>query len=318
MVIIMNYGTCFPITGEIKTECLSVALLQMSVKKPTRSYEDIDENIANLFKWMERTVAGLPGVDFMITPETALHGFSPLAAKLPIKLSDDKFMRIAQKCKELQVWLTVGAIIDKEDGSPVQNGAITFNNQGEMIDVYTKTNPWNPLERNYPGSEIKVYEGPKGAKIATIICADGDYQDTWREAEYKGANVIVRISAYMTPYEKAYEITNRAGAYYNRCYVLATNEVGLDEAYCWFGNSMAVNPDGEVFASAPTGIPWVLKCDVYPGLADKIKTQSLMGYTNYLANHRGGANPLTHKNGRMGLDKSMYSYINGTEENHKC
>lgn len=304
----MNYGSCFPIPGEIKTKCLSVALFQMPVKKAVTKLDDIPTNVAEISKWMRRTVIGLPGVDLMVTPETALHGFSPTAHNYPVTLDDDNIAQLKAVCKELRVWLVFGAYIDLKNGEPVQNAAITINDKGEIVNVYTKTNPWNPIEPTYPGSEIKVFDGPKGSRIATIICSDGDYIDTWKEAAYKKANVIIRISAYMTPYERVYETTNKAGAYFNKCYVLSTNECGLDDAYCWFGNSMAVNPDGDIYAQAPLQAPYTLKCDVYPGLADAIQKQALMGDLNYLGNHRGGTNPNAAHGKKMGFDKSLYDF----------
>jgi amidase/formamidase len=104
------------------------------------------------------------------------------------------------------------------------------------------------------------------------------------------------------------EITNRAGDYFTRCYVLATNTSGIDESFCNFGRSMAVNPDGKIISEAPVGLPFILKVDVYPGLRDHIQKQALMGNLTWQWHHRGASSPET---GGLGKNKSMYIHLQG-------
>lgn len=112
----------------------------------------------------------------------------------------------------------------------------------------------------------------------------------------------------MTPFENQYEITNRAGAYFNKVYVVAANTSEMDECYSLFGRSMVVNPEGDIIAQAPVGIPYIFKADLYPGLCDAIQKQALMGDLLWLREHRGAASPDTHGKGK---DTTMYTYLEG-------
>jgi amidase/formamidase len=235
-----------------------------------------------------------------------LNGFSAEFYKSAVTLGSSQITRLREKCAALRIWAVFGVIIDLEDGIFPRNCALTVNSEGEIANLYIKTTPWIPVEPFTPGDEIQVFDGPKGARIATLICSDGDYVDSWREAAHKGANVICRISDYMTPYQDAYEITNRAGAYFNRIYVLATNSSEMDESFCYFGRSMVVGPDGNIITQAPEGTPYVFKADIYPGLCDHIQKQAFMGNLRWQGNHRGASSPET---GGVGRDKSMYSYL---------
>ena len=51
----------------------------------------------------------------------------------------------------------------------------------------------------------------------------------WREAAVQGANVIIRPTHYMDPWQNAWEITNKSGAYFNQIYVVAVNCSGTAE-----------------------------------------------------------------------------------------
>lgn len=109
------------------------------------------------------------------------------------------------------------------------NTAIVINDKGEIIHRYDKMNPWIPFEGSIPGRSCTVCDGPKGAKLGIIICADGDYPEMWREAAVQGANVIIRPTHYMDPWQNAWEITNKSGAYFNQVYVVAVNCSGTAE-----------------------------------------------------------------------------------------
>lgn len=285
----MSKSTTYGINGKITTECLSAALVQMIPKKGVKSYEDIDLNVDHIIAKMEQICIGCAGVDLIVTPESSMHGFSNVAIDYPISEDSPHLKRLQKKCAELKVWLVVGAFMKFKDSHFVHNCAITISDKGEIANIYSKSNPWTPLEPSYPGDEIKVFNGPKGSKIATIICFDGDFVDTWRKAGELGANVIIRISEYMIPHGDAYEITNRAGAYFNHAYVLATNTCQENDLFCLFGRSMAVNYDGQVICEAPVGIPYVLKVDIFPGLCDHLRANAFEHNILWQTCHRGAS-----------------------------
>ena len=164
-----------------------------------------------------------------------------------------------------------------------------INDEGEVVHQYCKMNPWIPTERHYPGWECPVTPGPKGSRIATIVCADGDYPEIWREAAYNGANVVVRITHYMNPWEEPWKLTNRCAAYCNQVYVVGANCYGMEHACAAFGNSMIINPDGNIVTEAPMMVPYLLKADLYPGLVDKLHESSTTNTFLYSFRHRGAA-----------------------------
>jgi formamidase len=73
------------------------------------------------------------------------------------------------------------------DGNPYNSGLI-IDDRGEIKLYYRKFHRCIPVEPWEPGDiGIPVVEGPKGAKIALIICHDGMFPEMARECAYKGA-----------------------------------------------------------------------------------------------------------------------------------
>ena len=96
----------------------------------------------------------------------------------------------------------------------------------------------------------------------------------------------------MDPWAQAWEITNRAGAYFNQVYVVGVNCCGLvrNESRSCFGNSMILNPDGTVITQLGPN-PGILKADLYPGIIDRIHEQAVHSAPMYSFRHRGGSCP---------------------------
>ncbi len=286
----MNIGTTHAINNKFEVESLSVVVAQYQ-PIDCCTIEEVDKNVDTIIDYMERATFGFPGYDLIITPECGLQGYSRIVDETLLTEESPQIKRICDKCKELDVWAIINPYFKEVEGKPICNTAIMINNCGEIVHRYVKMNLWIPGETAYPGWVMPVTPGPKGSRIATMICADGDYSEMYREAAYNGANIIVRIAHYPAPWDQAWALTNKAGAYFNQCYVVACNAVGDDCVFPYFGYSMIVGPDGNIITEAPKGIPWMLKADLYPQIIDNMQKQTVTSNFLYTFNHRGGSCP---------------------------
>ncbi|PEY15134.1 formamidase, partial [Bacillus anthracis] len=89
-----------------------------------------------------------------------------------------------------------------------------------------------------------VCDGPGGSKLAVCICHDGMFPEVAREAAYKGANVLIRISGYSTQVSEQWMLTNRSNAWQNLMYTLSVNLAGYDGVFYYFGEGQVCNFDG--------------------------------------------------------------------------
>lgn len=266
---------------------------------------DVDYNTDLILKWMERAASGYPGIDMVIFPECCFQGMHPTEyINVGISLDSEPVRRVCAKCRELQIWGVFNPWIKPDDGRFIENTAILVNDEGKIVSTYVKMNPWVPWEATYPGRGVSVADGPKGSKIALMICADAKYQEIWRECRLKGANLVIHVSHWPAPYEYGHKLANLAGAFFNRIPVLAANGVGQDDAYVYCGGSLVVDAAGNVLKEAPLGIEWMLESAINPtamcAAADAGITSNLL----WEYDHRGACCP--DLNG-IGLDASYYT-----------
>lgn len=198
------------------------------------------------------------GASLMVLPETFTTGFTPTGNAeslwdvvdfVPGSLTDEA-VRWAQ---EFDTYICFPTYERGKERGVIYNSAAIVGPEG-MIGVYRKTHPF-PTERlsaggwTTPGSDPLVVSASIG-KIGVVICYDGDFPELARVTALKGAEVICRPSAFLRTFDQ-WELTNRARAYDNHVYWIASNLVGKDSSGSYFfGSSMIVHPSGMKLAQA--------------------------------------------------------------------
>ena len=139
---------------------------------------------------------------------------------------------------------------------------------GGILTKYRKVNPWIPFEVHasphdldgYADELFPVADTPIG-RIGCAICYDWVFPEAIRQLAANGAEVLVRVSAYMDPWGATepmnwWTTVNRCRALENVAYVVAANQ-GASLAhyppYSWPGGSQVVDFDGRVLAEASPG-----------------------------------------------------------------
>jgi predicted amidohydrolase len=129
-------------------------------------------------------------------------------------------------------------------------------------------NPWIPYEvhsspHDLPGYDeplFPVVETPIG-RIGCAICYDWLFPEAIRQLAANGAELLVRVSAYMDPWGATepmnwWTVINRARAIENVAYVVAANQgasLRHYPPYSWPGGSQIVDFDGRLLADASPG-----------------------------------------------------------------
>lgn len=230
----------------------TVAGVQMAVIP-----NDVDANIKKALQWIPKAVD--TGAELIVFPETITTGFTPCCSKeelwdmidtIPGKVTDE-IQKAAVKYNKYIVWPTYER--GKKRGE-VYNSAALIGRNGDIIGVYSKTHPW-PGERvdcgNWvtPGMHADAYDTDLG-KIGIVICYDGDFPNLSTTIALKGAEMIIRPSAFLRTYDHWWG-TNFARAYDNHVYIVAVNAVGTDASSAYyFGHSMIIGPNGWKYAQA--------------------------------------------------------------------
>lgn len=283
--------------------------------KSANTMEDVNYNTDRIIEYMERACTGFPGIDMIIFPECCFQGMAPNNwVKVALSWDSEPIKRVQAKCKELEIWGCFDPWILNKERKGIENTCIIINDKGEIVHKYVKMNPWFPYEPTLPGHEVPVCKGPKGARIATLICADSRYQEVWREAVANGANVVIHVSHWMGPFGNMQKLSNQAGALFNNVMVLACNSVGMDECFNYPGGSMVCNGFGDILQEIPEGVEGMIYWPFAP-LTEDVQHQVVpMMALEWESRHRGAMTPYVGTPDYQGYDYSDYTAYYGKKK----
>lgn len=272
------------------SDAMSIVIVQFS-PEPANNPEEVDRNIETICDYVDRACNSFPGVDLIVVPEYSTHGFgfNPYAKhmELATTIPGRETNILGAKAREKGVWLCVSVIEKAADCiKKPYNTMVLIDDMGNVALKYRKMIPWCPKEPWTPGEFMSVCQGPKGSKLAIAICSDFDYPEVAREAAWKGANVILRPSKYMYPWDHIWDITNQVRAYENQTYVVAVNHTGQDASYSYFGRSMVCDFDGNIICRMGEN-EGMTKVDVFPLLAEAARDSRASNNYLYQLKHRG-------------------------------
>jgi predicted amidohydrolase len=211
--------------------------------------------------WLARCVEAT-GADLVVFPESATTGYHPgtdadglwdAVSELPGPATEP----VADMARRLEVHVVWGTYERGPERGQVYNSAAVIGPGGDVLGVYRKTHLFI-AERAWaePGDSAPVIETDLG-RIGLVVCYDGDFPELARVLAVQGAEIVCRPSAFMRAAD-IWELTNRARAYDNHTFLVATNAVGQDPGgLLYFGNSMIVGPTAAVLARGTTQEQWV-------------------------------------------------------------
>lgn len=246
-------------------EGLTVAAVQIAPVAGAVDREAVEANLDRAVDAVRRCHAAT-GATLLVLPESASTGYVTGLAKgalwdLVSEIPGPVTEPLQDLARELGVTIVWGTYERGPDRDTLYNSAATIGPDGEVLGVYRKTHLY-VVEHEAtggwvtPGDDVSVVDVP-GARIGSIICFDGDFPELSRVNALLGAEILVRPSAFLRSAE-IWDLTTRARAYDDHCYVVACNAVGQDAGGAmYFGNSMIAGPTGEVLARGTSQPGWV-------------------------------------------------------------
>jgi formamidase len=204
------------------------------------------------------------------------------------RLDGPEVAAFKQACIDNRIWGCFSIMEFNPHGNPY-NAGIIIDDKGELKLYYRKMHPWTPVEPWEPGDlGIPVIEGPKGAKLALIICHDGMFPEMARECAYKGAEIMIRTAGYTAPIRQAWRFTNQSNAFCNLMVTANVCMCGSDGSFDSMGEGMIVNFDGEVLAHGTTGrVDEIITAEVRPDLVREARIHWGVENNIYQFAHRG-------------------------------
>jgi len=254
----------------------AVAACQTDLSNPIERRQ-MRSNTDRMLAMIDAAVAGsapfLP-VRLVVFPEFAHSApvfptVLELRQKLTVPIPNEHTELLTQKAREHNLYIQSGSMLEEDPRWPdaVFNTTCLIGPQG-ILSRYRKVNPWIPYEvhsspHDLPGYDeplFPVVETPIG-RIGCAICYDWLFPEAIRQLAANGAELLVRVSAYMDPWGATepmnwWTVINRARAIENVAYVVAANQgasLRHYPPYSWPGGSQIVDFDGRLLADASPG-----------------------------------------------------------------
>ena len=227
--------------------------------------------------------------DLVVFPEYALHGLSmDMNPAIMCRLDGPEVAAFSRACRDNRIWGCFSLMELNPHGNP-WNAGIVIDDQGELKLYYRKMHPWTPVEPWEPGDlGIPVVDGPKGARLALIICHDGMFPEMARECAYKGAEIMLRTAGYTAPIRAAWRFTNQANSFQNLMVTANVCMSGSDGSFDSMGEGMIVDFDGSVVAHGTSGrADEIITAEVRPDLVREARRCWAVENNIYQLGHRG-------------------------------
>jgi len=192
-----------------------------------------------------------------------------LRDKLAVPIPNEHTDRLERKAREHDLFVQSGTMLEADARWPdvVFNTTCLIGPEG-LLYKYRKVNPWIPYEVHASPHDLPGYDEPLFpvadtpiGRIGCAICYDWLFPEAIRQLAANGAEVLIRVSAYMDPWGANepmnwWTTINRARAIENVAFVVAVNQgarLRNYPPYSWPGGSQIVDFDGRMLAEATPG-----------------------------------------------------------------
>jgi len=238
---------------------------------------EMKRNTARMLQMIDHAVIGyapLLPVKLIVFPEFAHSGPAFLTAKelrkkLAVPVPNEHTAKMEEKARQYGIYIQTGSMLEADPEWPhsVFNTSCLIGPEG-ILYKYRKVNPWIPWEvhaspHDLDGYHAELFPVAKTSigNIGVAICYDWLFPETLRQLTANGAEILVRVSAYMDPWGTSeptdwWTVVNRCRALENVAYVVAANQGASLQHYppfSWPGGSMIVDYDGRIVSQAPPG-----------------------------------------------------------------
>jgi predicted amidohydrolase len=152
--------------------------------------------------------------------------------------------------KKHEINIIGGSIANKVDGK-IYNTSLVFNRLGELVHEYSKIHlvPMLDEPQYLTGGmeQVRVFE-LDGVRMGVIICYDLRFPELARKLALEGAEVLFIAAVWPIARKNHWTSLQVARAIENQMYVMSSNTIGTLNNVEYAGNSMIVDPWGDVLA----------------------------------------------------------------------
>ncbi len=195
--------------------------------------------------------------DLAILPELWMDGAFNIESAInnAQPITGDFVTKMSSAAKQAGIWLHAGSFAEK-DKNEIFNTSLLINSDGLIEQVYRKIHLFGFDEyeaREFTaGSKVVVATNSPLGNVGLSTCYDLRFPELFRASVNQDVKTFLITSGWPEERIAHWRILLQARAIENQCWVVACNEVGVNGDVRLGGNSMVINPCGEVVLDAGT------------------------------------------------------------------
>lgn len=235
------------VSGEIAAMSPDTALPQRRIRALLAQTDSLPGRFdANV----ERVAAALeahPEAEIAVFPELCLSGYGADAVADGARRADQlDGLRAAAR----RTGTAVVCGFAERDGDRIYDSVACVDGAGEVAGVYRKTHLFDGERDVFAAGDELLVVALAGLRVGVLNCMDIEFCEPARDVAVAGAELLVTVSANMSPYWDCHDLASRARAHDNRLPHLYSNRVGSEAGLRFVGGSRAIDCWGEVIAEA--------------------------------------------------------------------
>jgi predicted amidohydrolase len=216
----------------------------------------VEDNLIAMGKFVDK-ICSEQKVDLVVFPELATSGyelgvrFTEVAERVP----GHTVNLLAQRAADHGTHIVFGLVSKEKVESIIYNAAVVLGPDGEMLGEYRKLHlPGEERLAFRPGYRLPIFETSLGP-LGVLLGWDLAFPETARSLALDGAEIVCVCANWgHSPVQERelfveeWQTYVHARALENALYVVASNRIGEEYSYHFFGDSRVVGPRGATYA----------------------------------------------------------------------
>jgi predicted amidohydrolase len=214
-------------------------------------WEDRQANFERLDPQLRTAAAA--GARLIILPEMFAYGFSMNTAAIAEPFDGPCVAFLRERARALGVWIcgSVPELPAEGSGPPSNTLVLASPDADAPLHRYAKRHPFSFANehQHYTAGDADLTVEIEGVRVSTMICYDLRFADDfWALADR--TDLFVVVANWPAKRREHWRTLLRARAIENQAWVVGLNRVGEGGGIEYSGDSMIIDPWGEVVCSA--------------------------------------------------------------------
>ncbi|HYD09208.1 MAG TPA: carbon-nitrogen family hydrolase [Acidimicrobiales bacterium] len=209
------------------------------------AWESRDETLARVEPLVDKTVAD--GASFVVLPEMFAVGFSMNTDAVAEPVDGPTAQWLVAQAARHGVW--IGGSVP--EGRPRPRNTFVLAGPDSTVHRYAKRHPFGfgGETEHYDAGDERLTVDVDGVRVSPLICYDLRFADaSWPLAG--DTDVYVYVASWPSPRRHHWRSLLVARAIENQAYVVGVNRVGSGGGLDYAGDSLVVDPMGELVVDA--------------------------------------------------------------------